>query len=104
MRVGELERKACRDRVNQLRLGLGSTEFRQAQIDQFIETWAMESAVFRTQHNEFEDLVALWMEDIRSTGSCAWCIAAGRPGGYDTGIDGSEHARAHLDGRMPATR
>ena len=103
IRVGDPDDKACRGRVNRLRLGLRSSEFRQAYIDQFMETWAVEAPVFRSQRGEFENLVALWTEDIRSTGSCVWCVATGKLGRYNIGTDSLEHPRAHLEGRTPLT-
>lgn len=103
MRSGDMGDRACKERVNQLRLGLHSSDFRQVYIDQFIETWAMEAPVFRGQWSEFENLVALWANDTHDNGSCAWCVAAGRPEGYDVEMDSREHARAHLEGQMPPT-
>jgi hypothetical protein len=85
-RVGDSAKKACRARILQLSLGLcGDTKLRQAFVDQFIETWALEAAVFRGQKESFEQLVGLWTTDIGNHGSCAWCAAAGEPG--DPGPD-----------------
>jgi len=72
-------------------------------IDQFIETWAMEAPIFRSQKAEFENLVALWAADARDTASCAWCVAAGGLERHNVGDDSLEHARAHLERRVSAT-
>jgi hypothetical protein len=103
IKTGVRDKKATHDRVNQLRLGLRSNDFRQAHIDQFIETWAIEAPVLCSQKNEFENLVASWAEDTRDTESCVWCIAAGRPEHYSVGMDISEHVRAHLKGQTLGT-
>lgn len=73
IRTGDSDDKACWERVNQLRLGLRSGEFRQVYIDQFIETWAIEAPVVHGQRDQFEHMVALWEEDTRDTGSCLVC-------------------------------
>ncbi|KAK4622728.1 uncharacterized protein CLAFUR5_07183 [Fulvia fulva] len=99
--VGNPVDEACQELIKRLRLGLRSGKFRQVYIDQFIETWAIEAPILRSQRDEFEKLIALWTEDIRSTGSCIWCAAAGGPGRYDIGLDNLEHMRAHLEGRTP---
>lgn len=102
IKVGDPADEACRARINQLRLGLCSTDrLRQACVDQFIETWPLEAAVFRRECESFEHLVSLWADDARDHGSCAWCAAAGEPG--HTESDSREHARAHLEGRVSST-
>ena len=98
IRSGQIDDAACQERLKRLRLGLQSSEFRQAFIDQFIETWALESLAFRRYEEEFETLVTLWSQDIRDTGRCAWCIAAGRSDQYNVGTDSLAHARTHLEG------
>lgn len=99
--TGDQDDKACRQRVKSLHHGIRSIDLPQADIDHFIETPALEAPVFRGQMGEFEKLVALWTEDTRKNRSCAWCAAAGAP--EASGINSLKHARAHLEGRMPAT-
>lgn len=72
MRAGDPDDKACRERINRLRLGLHSSEFRQVYIGRFIETWSVEAPVLRGQRDEYENLVALWTEEILNTGSRVW--------------------------------
>jgi hypothetical protein len=102
IRVGDSPEESCRARILQVSLGLcGNTKLRQAFIDQFIETWAVEAAVFREQKELFELLVELWTTDTSNHGSCAWCAAAGKP--RDPGPDSREHMRAHLESRSSPT-
>jgi hypothetical protein len=94
--------EACRSRIDQLRLGLRSNaKLRQACVDQFIETWALEAATFRRHSGLFEQLVAVWAADALHQGSCAWCAATGES--ELSTSDSREHARAHLDGRLSLT-
>jgi hypothetical protein len=94
--------EACRSRIDQLRLGLRSNaKLRQACVDQFIETWALEAATFRRHSGLFEQLVAVWAADALHQGSCAWCAATGES--ELSTSDSREHARAHLDGRLSPT-
>lgn len=98
IRTGDSADEACRARITQLSLQLsGSAELRQACADQFIETWALEAAVFRERRGFFEQLVALWTVDTDRHGLCAWCAIAGEPG--DPGPDSREHMRAHLENK-----
>lgn len=102
VRAGDPVDRACSRRISQLRLGLcSSAKLRQACVDQFIETWALDAALFRSRDDSFEQLVALWATDMRDRGSCAWCAAAGEPG--RSVQDSQEHARAHLESRALPT-
>jgi hypothetical protein len=102
IRTGNPADEACRSRIDQLYLGLRSNaKLRQACVDQFIETWALEAATFRRHSGLFEQLVAVWAADAQHQGSCAWCAATGES--ELSTSDSREHARAHLDGRLSPT-
>ena len=98
IRTGDSADEDCRARITQLSLGPSvSAKLRQACIDQFIETWAFEAAVFREHRGVFEQLVALWTVDTDRHRLCAWCAMVGES--VDPGMDSSKHMRAHLESR-----
>lgn len=91
---------ACEKRVTRLGYGLRDTKYRQAHIDQFMETWATESAVFRDvlRQEYFDKLVEIWADDMDWGRSCAWCSCTGSPLDQQPQINHFKHARAHLEG------
>jgi hypothetical protein len=74
-------------------------------VDQFIETWASESAMFDgdLRKDLFERLVQVWAEDICRMASCGWCEHAAWPDDLYLNVDDLRHARAHLVGKLPVT-
>lgn len=97
-RIGDSADEACRARVMHPSFGLSrNAKLRQACVDQVIETWALEAAVFRERREFLEQLVALWTVDTDRNGLCAWCTIAGES--RNPGLDSREHMRAHLDRR-----
>lgn len=91
---------ACEKRVTRLGYGLRDTKTRQAHIDQFMETWATESAVFRDvlRQEYFDKLVEVWADDMDWGRPCAWCSCIGSRLDQHLQINHFKHARAHLEG------
>lgn len=87
-------------RVTRLGYGIRDTKTRQAHIDQLMETWATESAVFRNvlRQEYFDKLVEVWADDMDWGRSCAWCSCTGSRLGEHPQINHFQHARAHSEG------
>ncbi|KAK0272831.1 hypothetical protein LTR91_003180 [Friedmanniomyces endolithicus] len=88
--------EACQKRVDQLRLGLQSPIFREAYIDHFLETWAVDKLWFFGPGCQpfYEQLLELLANDkAGNQGQCGLCSWR------HLKLDHIEHARVHLEGR-----
>jgi hypothetical protein len=104
MAAGASSYEACNTRIERLRRGLRHTEFRQAHIDQILQTWATEASIFRDPVNirQYKRLMKVWCDDLQARNCCAWCISTNCDYHPIVQAARTPHIEAHLEGRTPS--
>lgn len=89
--------------LRQLELGLDSPDFCDAHVDSFTKSWSAASPALKASNQArlLGRFVKIWSNHIRKNQSCPWCAVIGWEHDRHLDVDAEQHARAHLEGKVP---